>query len=51
MTGGSGNDTINGGATSAATQTLNTLDTIDGGAGTDTLAAVMHQTSPQVLKM
>jgi len=41
VTGGSGNDTINGGATSAATQTLNTLDSINGGAGTDTLAAVI----------
>jgi hypothetical protein len=41
ITGGSGNDNIAGGATSAATQTLNTLDTIDGGAGTDTLTAVI----------
>jgi hypothetical protein len=40
-TGDTGNDIINGGGTSAATQTLNTLDTIDGGAGTDTLSAVI----------
>jgi hypothetical protein len=42
VAGGSGDDVINGGATSAATQTFNTLDTIVGGAGTDTLSAVMY---------
>jgi len=41
VSGGSGNDNITAGATSAATQTLNTLDSIDGGAGTDTLTAVI----------
>jgi Ca2+-binding RTX toxin-like protein len=41
VAGGSGNDNILGGATSAATQTLNTLDSIDGGTGTDTLTAVI----------
>ena len=39
--GGTGSDNITGGATSAATQTLNTLDTINGGGGTDTLTAVI----------
>jgi hypothetical protein len=42
VSGDSGNDTIAGGATSAATQTLNTLDSIDGGAGTDSLSAVLY---------
>jgi len=41
VVGGAGADSITAGATSAATQTLNTLDSIDGGAGTDTLAATI----------
>jgi Ca2+-binding RTX toxin-like protein len=41
VVGGSGNDNITAGATSAATQTLNTLDSIDGGTGTDALTAVI----------
>jgi len=51
FTGTSGNDTFDGGLTTSSLQTLNSGDSLDGGAGNDELFAVVNgSVTPTVLK-